>query len=72
MTSFVKVCGHTDNWDIWFLPANVAAISCNKGQSVFHVYTTNSDDPFVFNFTDEAQRDLEAARFMNAICLRYS
>ena len=72
MARFVKVVGHKDNWDIWFLPANVAAISCNKGQSVFHVYTTNSDDPFVFNFTDEAQRDLEAARLMNAISLRYS
>ena len=69
MTSFIKVCGHTGNWDIWFSSAQVSAVSCDRGKATLHVYTVGSDDPFVFNFNDEASRDISAKEFMHKLNL---
>ena len=69
MARLVKVVGHKDNWDIWFSSAKVSAVSCDRGKATLHVYTVGSDDPFVFNFNDEASRDISAKEFMHKLNL---
>ena len=66
-TSFLSVYGHTNNWDIWFAPAQVTAVSCDREKSNLHIYVTGSDDPFCFDFADVDSRNKEARRFMRAL-----